>query len=105
MNQKETKTNQTVTLPAANGICNACLQSNRQTGTNGTLIITYCHHHNSGAVMEVINGKPSGVWKIYVPITADEFSKAVADASAIAHNAATKPLGGRVETFHARFYN
>lgn len=105
MNQKDTKTNQRVTLPAAPGVCNTCLQSNEQTGTNGTFIITYCQHNQAGAVMEIRGGTPSGLWKIYAPITADEFSKAVADASAIAHNAATKPLGGRVETFHARFYN
>ncbi len=87
-------------LPIANGVCNQCLQDRRQTATNGLLIISYCHHNKAGCVMEVKDGKPSGIWKIYTPITAGEFAGAVADAVADVENMSFKfEPKAKVKTF------
>lgn len=68
-------------LPPASGICPDCLQDNKQTGSNGILIISYCLHNKAGGVMELKKGVPSGLWKIYSPITAEEFADAMAAAT------------------------
>lgn len=69
-------------LPPAKGVCEECLQNSKQTATNGLLVISFCHHNRSGGVMEIRDGKPSGIWKIYTPITAEEFADAIAGAVA-----------------------
>lgn len=69
-------------LAPARGVCEECLQNSKQTATNGLLIISYCLHNQAGAVMEIRNGEPSGIWKIYTPITAEEFADAIAGAVA-----------------------
>lgn len=67
-------------LPPANGLCSACLQDRKQTGSNGILIVSYCLHNQAGAAMEIKDGKPSGIWKIYTPISAEDFANAVSGA-------------------------
>lgn len=68
-----------ITLPPAFGICENCLQ--KQTGNNGLIIATYCLHNAAGGVMQINNGSPAGLWKIYSPISVEDFTSAILGAT------------------------
>lgn len=87
-------------LPPAHGLCPDCLQDNKQTGNNGILIVSYCLHNRAGAVMELKNGIPSGLWKIYTPITAVEFADAISGAVMDVKNMAVEFKHEKIKTFN-----
>lgn len=64
----------TIELPAARGLCDACLENpeHRFMHVSEHLIGVYCPHHLAGAAMLLHPGQPEW-WQILVPIAGDEF--------------------------------
>ncbi|WKZ34008.1 MAG: hypothetical protein QY316_06320 [Thermodesulfobacteriota bacterium] len=60
------------TLPPAEGLCTECLQ--KPIIAQEDLIVCYCEHNLSGALMLMENWIPSGRWQIWTPVSAKEFA-------------------------------
>lgn len=71
-------------LPAAPGICEECLADRTITKIKGTFLVSHCRHNQTGGYMLIIGGNISGKWNLYTPATADEWSRIMDEAIAIA---------------------
>lgn len=85
-----------MTLPQANGLCENCLEANLRTVTvgRGALIISHCRHNQAGAVMPFRDDKPTGLWQIFTPVSAEEFSDSLGLANDISSTMKIKNFKG-----------
>lgn len=69
-------------MPLPLAICRECLENGPQEWKDKAGHVKgytcYCEHNQSGAFMNMLNGKPMGLWVIYSPISIQEFNNAVA---------------------------
>lgn len=71
----------TLIIPPARGICDDCLKNKDRRVAIGNMIVVYCYHNSSGAVMPILSeGRPSGIWRIYSPISLTLFLDSVSCA-------------------------
>lgn len=61
-------------VPPALGLCSGCLE---KAEGNNLIMTAYCDHAQSGAMMWIIAGKPSGEWQITTPVSRKKFSNTI----------------------------
>lgn len=60
-------------IPMASSFCNECFEKGMK--FTGNFITCACPHNQVVGIMEIKNGEPSGMWRLFTPATPQDVAR------------------------------